>query len=119
MRLLLVATIALTAVTAGCVPSVSPPSSAHTPGCDDPNVEALIRAKFGEQADHAVHIAIRESHCDPAAYNKSGASGVFQLLGHGDLLAVVCLDADPFWAECNIDAAYLLWQSSGWQPWGG
>ncbi len=120
MRLALVVVFCLT-IAAGCVPSAIQSNLPHTPGCDDPNVEQMLRAKFGDQGDHAVRIAIRESHCQPGARNSSGASGVMQLMVplHSDLLAAVCLDADPFWAECNIDAAKLLYNSAGWAPWGG
>jgi hypothetical protein len=78
-----------------------------------------IHQVFGSQGDHAVVIAMRESRCQPTAYNRSGASGLFQLLGHEDLVRAVCINGDVFNAECNIQAAKLLYNSSGWAPWGG
>jgi len=69
-------------------------------------------------AEWAVAVAWRESHCDPAAYNPSGASGLFQLLGHQNLIDQVCgVGASPFDAACNIAAARALYQGAGRSPW--
>jgi hypothetical protein len=78
-----------------------------------------IHEVFQGQGDKATAIAWRESRCQPSAYNRSGASGLFQLLGHEDLVRAVCMNGDVFDAECNIQAAYMLYRSSGWGPWGG
>ena len=115
MRRLLVAFLALIPLT-GCIAPLSPSATPQNPtyGCVYADE---IRNVWQQDADWAIHIAMRESGCDQSAYNRSGASGVFQLLNHGDLLAAVCLDADPFLADCNIRAAWLLYQGSGRSPW--
>lgn len=73
------------------------------------------------QADQswAVKIAMRESHCEPGVENPSGAIGLLQLLGHGDLLAAVCPGhpspgTDP---GCNVAAGWRLYMAAGRSPW--
>jgi hypothetical protein len=56
------------------------------------------------------YVMHRESSCDPNAYNRSGATGLMQLLGwHCD---GGCRDP-----RGNLAEALVLWQSSGWCPW--
>jgi hypothetical protein len=74
---------------------------------------ALIRQIWQRDADWAIGIAMRESRCTATAYNRSGAEGVFQLLGHGDLMRG-CAWQDPV---CNITAAWHLYEGSGRRPW--
>lgn len=89
-----------------------------SPGPSGCAYEGLIRSVFVEDPDWAIAIAIRESHCQPDAYNPSGSEGLFQLYHHDDLLdAVGCTAAD--WAEpwCNVRAAHLLYLGTGRAPW--
>jgi soluble lytic murein transglycosylase-like protein len=79
--------------------------------------DSQIRAAFGSAGDWAVGIARRESGCDPGAYNRSGASGLFQLLGHQDLVNAVCPGGSVFDPACNIAAAKKLYDGSGTAPW--
>lgn len=83
--------------------------------------ESLIRSVFVEDADWAVMIAMRESGCRADAYNASGASGLFQLLGHENIVADVCPGRDPYQAVfdpvCNVNAAHVLYLGSGRAPW--
>lgn len=77
----------------------------------------MIRRVFVEDPDGAIRIAIRESHCEADPPHNNPSRGVFQLQGHGDLLAEVCLDADPLNPVCNIEAAHLLYLGEGgWYP---
>lgn len=98
---------------------VSVPVSAPAPsGCA---YESLIRSVFIEDASWAVSIAMRESGCRADAYNPSGASGLFQLLGHENIVADVCPGRDPYQAVfdpvCNVNAAHVLYLGSGRAPW--
>lgn len=75
-----------------------------------------------------IGVAMRESTCDPCAFypgqsdctaQPRTAKGLFQLLGHDDLLDAVC-PGNPFaWsnAACNIAAARILYDGSGRRPW--
>ena len=74
---------------------------------------SLIRSIWQRDAEWAIGIAWRESRCIPTAYNPSGAEGLFQLLGHGDLMAG-CSWSDP---ACNTRAAWRLYEGSGRRPW--
>jgi hypothetical protein len=96
---------------AGCIV----PSAVRT--TDPCPYAATIRQEWPQDADWAIRIAWRESRCQPDARNPSGAVGLFQLLGHWDLLAKACLDADPYLAECNARAAWYLYSSAGRAPW--
>lgn len=77
----------------------------------------LIREVWQTDAEWAITIARRESNCEPGARNPSGASGLFQLLGHSDLLIAAC--GSDAWADptCNVKAAWLLYQGAGRAPW--
>ena len=81
--------------------------------------EGQIRAAFGSAGDWAMHIVQRESGCTASAYNRSGASGLFQLLGHQDLINAAGPGGSAFDPACNIAAAKMLYDSSGRAPWGG
>ncbi len=98
-------------------------------GCDDPVIAGIITATFGASAPHALAVAQKESGCNPCGFYPSQhdcsampitAAGLFQLLGHQDLLDGVCPGVDHSWANpwCNTQAAWQL--SSGgtnWGPW--
>lgn len=96
----------------------APPDPISDRRCPDGQVKWLIGYTFGLSAPWAESVAMRESGCSPTAYNPSGASGVFQLLGHQDLLDAVCPPhgdwADP---SCNIRAAWQLYLADGIAPW--
>lgn len=85
-------------------------------------IESEIVRVFGSAAPWASSVAWRESNCIPTARNgASGSAGLFQLFRHDDLLAAVCPGVSPSvsWSnpDCNIRAAYALYQGSGTQPW--
>jgi soluble lytic murein transglycosylase-like protein len=79
----------------------------------------LIRSIWQRDAEWAIGIAYRESRCIPTARNASGASGLFQMMMpmHSDLFMTACGSTDWANPECNIKAAWLLYQSSGRSPW--
>lgn len=88
---------------------------------DRPSIEQVIREEWagsGESEAWLFGIVWRESNFLPWARNRSGASGLFQLLGHGDLLQAACGSAES-WADarCNARAARLLHDIAGRSPW--
>lgn len=96
---------------------------APQPGC---GVADLIRAAWADtpDAEWAIAVAMRESHCTSGARNPSGASGIFQLMMplHRQLIVDVCgepADDLVFDAACNINAARALYAGAGRSPWGG
>lgn len=93
-------------------PSAPQPRAQARSGCP---YASLIRSIWQRDADWAIGIAWRESRCEPGVRNPSGAEGLFQLLGHGDLM-LGCSWSDP---ACNARAAWRLYEGSGRAPWGG
>lgn len=80
----------------------------------------LIRSIWQRDAEWAINIAFRESRCSPGALNRSGSSGLFQILMplHADLVRNVCgPGGSVFDAACNVRVAWALYQSSGRAPW--
>lgn len=86
-------------------------------------IEQVIREEWagsGESEDWLFRIVWRESNFLPWARNRSGASGLFQLmlpLHNRQFVAVGC---DPGqWAEarCNAAAARHLYATAGRSPW--
>jgi hypothetical protein len=57
-----------------------------------------------------MYVMHRESGCNPDAYNRSGATGLMQLLGWR-------CDGGCRNPQGNLAKALELWQSSGWCPW--
>lgn len=83
---------------------------------------SLIRSVWLQDAEWAIGIAWRESNCQPTARNgSSGSAGLFQLLGHEDMFRYACPGQDPAmsWAdpECNVRAAWHLYEGAGRAPW--
>lgn len=97
------------------------PTPVSSQACPSGPVQDEIIEVFGVAAPWAQSIAVRESHCEPGAYNPSSASGIFQLLGHSDLLQAACpqVSSSISWSvsDCNIRAAYMLFEGSGIAPW--
>ncbi len=119
----------LTLGIAACRPT-GPPAPPGAPSCfgahmtapADPAIAQTIADAFAgtNVTDYMLHTIVpRESGCDPNAYNPSGAEGLFQLLGHQDLLNASCLYPAWWIPYCNAHAARLLYNSSGLAPWGG
>lgn len=78
-----------------------------------------VWAGTGQEA-HALNVVQKESGCTDTAYNPSGASGLFQLLGHQDLLDQVCpgVPNSAFDPTCNAKAALILsGGGTNWAPW--
>ena len=57
------------------------------------------------------YVMHRESNCNPDAYNRSGATGLMQLLGWK------CPPNGCFDPYSNLLRARQLWETSGWHPW--
>lgn len=64
-----------------------------------------------EQMRTVMYVMHRESRCDPNAYNRSGATGLMQLLGWS------CPPNGCRDPASNLTKALELWRSSGWRPW--
>lgn len=106
--------------------STRTPAAASTPvsgrRCPAGPIKDEIDSVFGPAAEWAESVVMRESGCQPGARNgSSGSAGLFQLLGHQDLLRAACPDKDPnvSWADpdCNIRAAKFLYDAAGISPW--
>ena len=94
-------------------------AEASTRGCPAPIV-AIIRRDFGRAAGWATAIAWRESRCIPTAHNRSGASGLFQMmlpLHARQFTAVGCSPRQWSNAYCNTAAAAHLYHQVGSRPW--
>jgi hypothetical protein len=89
-------------------------AASYEPG----SIETLICSVFGDACPRAIRIARCESGLNPNARNRSGAAGLFQLLGHADLYEAhgwtISDWADPF---VNATVAFDLYLASGWSPW--
>ena len=112
------------ALLAGCGMPQSRSAPTSTSCWGTPVADDIVSAFNGTgQQGWALTIAYRESRCDPGARNRSGAVGLFQLVGHDDLLARVCPSFPPSVsgtdAHCNARAARLLYDMAGRSPWGG
>lgn len=89
-------------------PRVTPPQSGTRQSGACGGWHDLIASLWpASQVGTACRIMMCESGGNPNAYNKSGAIGLFQLLGHGGT-------TDPVQ---NATVAHRLWQSQGWSPW--
>jgi soluble lytic murein transglycosylase-like protein len=78
----------------------------------------LVAAHWpADQVDRALRIMNCESLGDPYAYNRSGASGLFQLMPIWYQGGTPYGTFDPFNPEMNVAAAAWLWSTSGWAPW--
>lgn len=132
---LLLVVLGLTAGAVGCRPG--PPSA---PTC---NGNAAIAADIlnagwnqapGWVQSRVLNVIVpRESGCDPCAFypshsdcsvwNPSTAKGLFELLGHDDLILAAC--PNPWgivaWHDptCNARAAWFLSGGGNLAPWGG
>lgn len=121
-RVVVLALLLVSLTAAACKAPAPPPASS----CVGSPIEATVRLFFDDvgQSEKALQVVWRESHCDPGARNpRSGAAGLFQLLGHDDLILGAC--PNPWgvvaWDNpaCNALAARFLWNTSGWRAWGG
>jgi len=103
-------------------PLAAIPSPVSSARCPAGPVKDEIDAVFGPAGPWAESVAWRESNCQPGTRNgSSGSAGIFQLLGHQDLLRAACPTLDPStsWADpdCNIRAAKYLYDAAGIAPW--
>src|SRR5262245_30473034 len=53
-----------------------------------------------------------ESQCQPSAWNRSGASGLMQVLA-----SWFAAGEDPFDAGTNLTVALRVWERQGWPAW--
>lgn len=103
------------------LPQVTTTTNGTSPGTDTCAYADLIRQIWQRDATWAIGIAWRESRCQADARNANEqASGLFQIMlpMHRDLFSDVGCDPSE-WADptCNIEAAWLLYQRAGRQPW--
>lgn len=122
LRGVLVALMCSTALLTGCQLGGRYPLAPGVPsGWNDCRYDVLIHQTWHADQDWAQQVAWRESRCTPDARNGSGSEGIFQLLGHDDLLRAACPKQSPSssWADpyCNIEAGWLLYLRAGRSPW--
>lgn len=96
---------------------VDPPPVPPQVSYESGTVEAIIADVFGPYAAKAIRIAQCESGLNPAARNRSGAVGLFQLLGHGDMFVAHGWSPDD-WADPYKNAIVAFDLSSGGTSWG-
>jgi len=97
--------------------AVAPPSNSYS----KEDVEAIIRSVFpAEEADEAVRIARRESNLVPTVRNWC-CYGLFQIyfdMNKKTLAPLGITSAEQLYDPVvNTQAAYVLFQRSGWAPW--
>jgi hypothetical protein len=85
------------------------------------DVEAIIRSVFpAEEADEAVRVATRESNLVPTVRNWC-CYGLFQIyfkMNKKTLATIGVTAAEQLYdPRVNAQAAYMLFQRSGWGPW--
>lgn len=81
------------------------------------SIESIVCSVFADNCAHALAIARCESGLNPLAYNRSGASGLFQVMMplHEDLFN---RPEDVFDALENSRAAFTLSHGgTNWSPW--
>jgi hypothetical protein len=83
------------------------------------DMASLICSVFVNNCARAVQVAKCESGLNPSAYNRSGASGLFQLLGHGSMFVAHGWSAgDVFDPYKNTVVAFDLSRGgTNWSPW--
>jgi hypothetical protein len=96
---------------------VAPPPNTYSKA----DVEAIIRSVFpAEAADEAVRIATRESNLVPTVRNWC-CYGLFQIyfkMNKKTLAAIGVTTPEQLYDPVvNTQAAYLIFQRSGWAPW--
>ena len=109
-------TQATTTTTAAAAPA--PPANTYSKA----EVEAIIRSIWpADQADQAVRIAKRESNLVPTVRNWC-CYGLFQIyfkMNQPTLAAIGVTSPDQLYdPRVNAEAAYAIYQRSGWAPWG-
>ncbi len=96
-------------------------------------IHLLVQAGWPlAELEQAIRIVHRESRCSPDAYNPTdpngGSYGLFQINGfwcqpsryhpNGFLAQIGVRDCKQLFEPLtNIQAAFLIWQNSGWAPW--
>ena len=82
------------------------------------SVASMIYQVFGSNGSAAINVARCESGLNPGAYNRSGASGVFQIMP-GTWAGTSEAGASPFNAYANIVAAHQIFVRDGysWREW--
>ncbi len=97
--------------------AVAPPQNTYSKA----DVEAIIRSTFpAEEADEAVRIATRESNLVPTVRNWC-CYGLFQIyfkMNKKTLASVGVTSPEQLYDPAvNAQAAYAIFQRSGWAPW--
>lgn len=109
---------------------VEPAPVVYGDTCAGTGVEATIRRAFAGTGDedYMLHVAWRESRCNPCAFYPSQsdcnadpttAKGLFGLLNHDDLIEIASPGIPHGWANpgTNSLAARMLYDRGGRGPW--
>lgn len=96
---------------------VAPPSVNTGMGSNVEQWRGLVAAYFpADQVDHALRVMACESGGNPWAYNRSGASGLMQVLASwADNFGYQ--PSDLFDPDINLYVASLLYYDGGWGHW--
>ncbi len=91
---------------------IAPPTPhSHEESVPSGSIEALV-CQPAWPCSEALSVAFCESRYDPAAYNSSGAKGLFQLMPVHQWRG-----GDFFDPAVNVAVSYQLWSEQGWTPW--
>jgi hypothetical protein len=95
---------------ATCYPPTTPPRSPWA-WCEE--WHELAASVGWPESDGPVlsYVIRRESNCQPGAYNRSGATGLMQIIG-GCAPYGSCFDP-----AANLARGLDMWRTRGWQPW--
>ena len=82
------------------------------------SVATMIGQVFGPYGQAAINVATCESGLNPAAYNPSGAAGLFQIMP-GTWAGTAQVGQSPYNAAANIAAAHQIFVRDGysWREW--
>jgi len=102
-------------------PVVQPPTSTPVTSPPPPStgsIPAMIEQVFGANGAGAINVARCESGLNPAAYNPSGAMGLFQIMP-GTWAGTSQAGQSPYNAQANIIAAHDIFVRDGysWREW--
>jgi peptidoglycan hydrolase-like protein with peptidoglycan-binding domain len=106
----------------------------YTNGCSEFETLALNVGWPAEQIDRLSFVMFRESHCHPTSWNRAdpgtGSRGLTQInsfwctpnqynpTGFLQARGVLATCDDLFNPEISLRASLVIWQRSGWSPWG-
>lgn len=98
-------------------PVTKPPEPKKKRASKERSVEDIIRDEWGKRAPEALRVAACESKLDARARNRSGATGVFQIMPVHDWRVKKVKGKHLRDASTNVRVARHLYKDQGWRPW--